>query len=146
MTKEEITTPGVKVSVVSGRQTDGGRWIETATLTPSFFFSWPYHAVLSSRSHLALLCFSAGGGYSTRGQLYAFTPVECLATRWHFSEWLNLCWLQAETPRPLPDSHSISCGHLHISFHIPDIFPFHHMTASAYFNRCVLCRESLIDI
>ena len=40
---------------------------------------------------------------------------------------------------------SISRGRLHISFHNIHKFPFIHVTASAYFHRCVLCREPLID-
>ena len=39
----------------------------------------------------------------------------------------------------------ISHRHLHISVHNTHTFLFNHMTASSYFHRCVLCRESLID-
>ena len=38
------------------RPTDGGRQRQTAILTHNFF-SWPYHAVLSSTPHLALRIF-----------------------------------------------------------------------------------------
>ena len=43
---------------------DGWKQGQTAILTHNFF-SWPYHAVLSSRPHLALLFLSQG--YSTEG-------------------------------------------------------------------------------
>ena len=39
----------------------------------------------------------------------------------------------------------ISCGDLHISCHNTHTFQFNHMTASTYFHRCILCKESLID-
>ena len=43
------------------------------------------------------------------------------------------------------DWHSVLREHLHISFHNTHTFPFNLVTASTYFHRCVLCRESLID-
>ena len=39
----------------------------------------------------------------------------------------------------------ISCEHLHISFHNTNTFLLNHVTASAYFHWCILCREFLID-
>ena len=67
-----------------------GRQRQTAILTHNFFYSWPYHAVLSWRPYLALLLFSRV--YSNRSPLWATAPTE----RPH--------WLPAETPR-LPQTH-----------------------------------------
>ena len=53
-----------------------------------------------------------------------------LAARWG--------WPKTETDR-------ISREHQHILFHNIHIFPFNHVTASAYFQRCALCRKSLTD-
>ena len=47
-------------------------------------------------------------------------------------------WLKTHTA-------CISRGHLSIKFHNTRTFPLNHVTASAYFRSCVLCRESLID-
>ena len=41
---------------------DGGRRRQTTILTHNFFFSWPYHAVLSSRPHFTLLLLLGRGG------------------------------------------------------------------------------------
>ena len=54
-------------------------------------------------------------------------PTRLTAARWH--------WLTT----------TISRGHPHISFCNTHTFPINHVTASAYFHRYVLYRESLID-
>ena len=124
-----LFSKGVKASVVWERQMGGRRRIQTGTLAYNFFFTWPYHAVLSSRPHLALLLLDRG--YSTGGQA-PLGPALAGA----FRDWENLFWPQAET-----HASRISRGH-HISFHKIHTFPFKHVIASAYFYRCVLCRES----
>ena len=41
---------------------------------------------------------------------------------------------------------TLSVSHMGICiYHNTQTFPFNHVTASAFFHRCVLCRESLID-
>ena len=119
------------------RRTEGIR-MEMATLTHKFF-SWPDYTVLSSRPHLALLFLgqvvlnwrpSVGhcGTLRQQGtQLLADAPVIA-----------NWDWPKTHTPY-------ISYGHLHISLHNTHTFLFNHVTASGYFHRCVLSRESLID-
>ena len=78
------------------RQTDGrGRRMETATLTHNFFFSWPYHAVLSSRLHLALLLLGWGvfNRRSVVGHCPSGAPGDSLALPWTQAEtdsWLTL--------------------------------------------------------
>ena len=80
-------------------------------------------------------CFSAEM-YSTGGPQCAAIPMGCQATR---RRW----WLQAESNSRPTDSH---CQYLAWAFaYITHSFPFNHVTAFAYFHRCVLCRESLID-
>ena len=44
------------------------------------------------------------------------------------------------------DSDCISRGHLYVSFHNTHTFLFNHVTTSAYFYRCVLCWEYLINV
>ena len=106
---------------------DRWRQRQTAILTYNLFF-WPYYTVLSSRPHLALLLLSQGLLNQSLGEGHT---VGCC-------------------PSGMP-SHSrlwktapISCGHLPISFHNTHSFPINHVTACFY--RCVLCRESLIDV
>ena len=100
-------------------ETDGWREIkQTAILTDNFFFSWPWHAVLSSRPHLTLLLLlsqrcSIGGNW---GQLPS-------AGRSH--------WLQASSDSVLTDSHCH--GQLHILFHnahLCDLLPLIYTSAS----------------
>ena len=109
-------------------ETDGGRRRPTTTLSHNF---WPYHAMLSSGFHLELLLL--GRGYSTGGPLWAVSPAGRLATHWR-SPWLIesllaacLEWLKI---------NRISIRHLHILFHNA-----HHLTASTYLHKCILCRE-----
>ena len=95
------------------KQTDGGRRIQTAILTHSFFFSWSYHTVLSSRSQLApLLLLGWGEGYSTRDLLWSAAPEGC-----------SPCLLAASCEWLKTHSPHISCVHLHISFHNTHIQP-----------------------
>ena len=125
------------------RQMDGGRWMKTSTLIHNFFFSWPSHAVLSSRLLLAFLLLLSWV-YSTGGLLWVAllytAPVGCLVICWHSFD----CKL-----RLTQDLHwqtaCISCRHLHISFHNTHTFPLNHVTVSAYFHWCILSRQSLID-
>ena len=63
---------GVKVYVVRQIDRQTGKQRQIAILTHNFF-SWSYHAVLSSRPHF--ICSSAGG-YSTGGPLWAASSVE----------------------------------------------------------------------
>ena len=64
-----------QISVVYWRETDGGRQWQTALLTHNFF-SWPQHAVLSSRPHLAFLLL-LGRGLNWR--LYGPLPRQTLS-------------------------------------------------------------------
>ena len=61
----------------------------------------------------------------------------------------QLNWpLQAEIDSRLrlkTDTAHISRGHPYISFHNTHTFLFNHVTASTYFHRCILWRESWID-
>ena len=82
---------GVKAFVISDRQTetngDGGRQRQTVILIHNFF-SWLYHALLSSRPYLELLLLLGwGGGYSTGDSLWAAAPVGRPATRWRSRNW-----------------------------------------------------------
>ena len=122
---------GIKVSVVWERQRDGRRRIETDTLTRNVF-CWPYQAVLSSRNRLALLLLLG------RRVLNPRFSVGCCAT---VTERSSGCKLRLTKTHSAP----ISRGHLHISFKKTHPFPFNYVTASAYFNKCFLCRESQID-
>ena len=138
--KENITIHGykntilfilfrAKVSVVVRR-----RWMETATLINNFF-SWPYHAVLSSRPHSALHLLLGRG-------VLKWWPAVC---RWcslrQTKSLLVASWYpKAETATP-----RISRSHLHISLHNTHTFPFNHVTVSTYFHMCVLCKYSPID-
>ena len=79
---------GVKASVVWDRKMDRGWWIETVILTYNFFFSWPYHIMLSSRPYI----FSFDKTYSTTLCQEAAWPLVamllCLPTQlttvsWH---------------------------------------------------------------
>ena len=155
--KEDITTLGYKnitLFILLGgesfcglRQTDGQmdgeRQRQTAILTHNYFFSWPYHTVLSSRPHLALLLLLGRGllnwspavdrwlsGVASHLLAHLWLTVSLLAASWD--------WRKTETPH-------ISHEHLHISFYNTHTFLFNHVTASAYFHRCILFRESLMD-
>ena len=68
------------------RQTETRKRMETATMTYSFFFSGPYHAVLSSRLHL-VFCFSAGVGNPLWATLWDAAPAGCRVTRLRFGDW-----------------------------------------------------------
>ena len=111
--------------------------METTILTHNFF-SWPYHAVLSSKPHLALLLL--GRGYSTGSPLWsalwAAAPARRSVNRWRTRDrklrLQNSNWQTAH----------ISHGHLHIAFHKTYTFPVNHVIVSAYFRWYVLCRES----
>ena len=147
---------GVKASVMWEKQMDGRKRIRTAIST-SNFFSWPYHAVLSSRPHLALLLLNR--------REFDWKPtvgcsVDCslnralshsLAHSWLAKSLLAASWDWQESLLPSignskTETHTacISCGHLYI-FYRTDTFPFNHVTAMAYFHRCVLWKESQID-
>ena len=66
--------------------------------------SWPYHAVLSSKPHLALLIL----GWGVLNELLLQWGTHPLTGT--FRDWPNLFWPQAETD-------CISHGDLHISFY-----------------------------
>ena len=89
-------------SVVWARQTNRDRETKAAILTHNFF-SWPYHAVLFSMSHLALLLL-LGQRYSTGGPMWTAANWQRLKTHTD-SNWFG----------PLR-------GHLHISFHKAHVF------------------------
>ena len=55
----------VKASLVWERKMEGRRRIQTVLLTHNFF-SWPYHAILSSRSYLKLLVLLSRGVLNRR--------------------------------------------------------------------------------
>ena len=97
---------GVKASVGWEIQTHGERQRQTAIWTHNFF-SWPYHAVLFSRSHLVLLLL-LDRGYSTGTLHVACCTSGALSViaSWH--------WHKTHT-----DSNCLwpSHWHLHISFH-----------------------------
>ena len=99
--------------------------METATLTHDFS-SWPCHAVIFKA--LLSTSFASWLGWGTQLEACCGPSEGC---------YLWDC-LKTETP-------CISCERLHISFHNTYGFLFNYLTASAYFHRCVLCRESLID-
>ena len=71
-----------------------GRRRQTAILTHNFFF-WPYHSVLSSRPHLALLLFGRRTltQRPTVGRYSSGAPSHSLALPWPTA----LFWPQAET-------------------------------------------------
>ena len=115
---------------------------------------WP---ITSSLGHNMLCCLQgptwyffcfSSGRYSTGGPLWATLrdavlmgrPVSCWRSR--DRSLLAASW-DSET-----DSLTahISLRHLYISFHNTHTFPLKIMTASAYFHRCVLCGEFLIDV
>ena len=114
------------------RQTDEGRQRQTAILTDNF--SWPYNAVWTRSAKWGLeVIFKAS--LSTSASRSAGTQPE---TRCEPLPQRGAQSLKTLTVR-------ISRGYLHISFHSTHAFAFNHVTASAYLNRCDLCRKSLID-
>ena len=116
-----------QTSVVWERHTgrDGGRWKQTAILTPNFFFSLPYHAVLSSRP---FVFSSLMRRTQPRATCWLRPPAAILGLR----DSADHC--KTETDR---------ISGWHISFHNTHTFSFDHVTTSAYFQRCILCREYL---
>ena len=117
----------------SGKEIVGSRK-QTVILTHNFI-PWSYLAVLSSRTYVS----SSDETYSTGPrQSSAWSPaatVLYLPTRLTAASWE---WLKTKTARILG-------GHLHISDHSTHTFPFSYVTVSAYFCRCIPCRDSLID-
>ena len=96
-------------------------------MTNNNFFSWPYHAILSSRLHSAILLLTRGiwpklccGLLSQRGSLH---DCKTFLTPADSDPHMTICLYHFVTPT----------------------FPINHLTASAYFHRCILFRESLID-
>ena len=85
-------------------------------------------------------CFSAGGGYSIRGLLWA----ALWDAAGEVSHSLALPWTQAKTDSrlKLPLSH---VGIFLCHFITPTHFCSTTGTVSAYFHGCFLCRELLID-
>ena len=105
------------------RQGDKDRHILTHN-----FFSWPYHAVLSSRPHLELLLLLCHGVLNqgpTVGR--CSSGVLSVTTSWD--------------SKTATDSRAL----LYISFRNNYTFLINHVTASAYFHKCILFREYLID-
>ena len=111
--------------------------------------SWSYHAVFSSRPHLALLLllcrsllnWGIAVGISVRR--YHQRGAQLLPDAVRYSVYLlGSSWALLK-----PDTHTlrISRGHLHISFHNTNTFPFNPVTAPGYFHKCVFCSQSLID-
>ena len=150
----------VKTSVVRQRQREGGR--ETVTLTHSLFFSWPYNAVLSSMPCLAYLSLLGRREerYSTGGPLYVifktlgFLFRRDVLKRSAPGSRLVLCSYGSpsadSTDRcklALTDSNSDWSSYVVICIHdfITPTISIQQVTASAYFHRCALCREHLID-
>ena len=116
------------------------RRIQTAISTNNFFFSWPYHAVLSSRLHSST-SQSVGIQPEARCEPLGRTlPLQgAQPLTGGFSDWPNLFWLQAETDLRLAVSHvEILCI---ISKCSPCLF--NHVTIPSYLHRCVLYREIL---
>ena len=127
---------GVNASVM-WRETnrDGGRQMQPIILTHNYFF-WPYHAVLSSRSHLALLLLLCRGILNWRPTV-GLCPSGVSS---HLPALLSLTvsswdWLKTETV-------CISDGHLPISFHNTHTFLFNHVTAFTFFTS-TSCAENL---
>ena len=117
------------------------RRIETAILMHNFF-SWSYHAVLSSKPHLAL--FLLGRWKLNR------RPAICPWPQWGIQPLAGAPLTDRISSRRklrLTETHFalISHGDLHISFHNTHTFLFNQVTSSGYFHWCALCRESLID-
>ena len=123
------------------RQMDTAGEERQITILTHNFFSWPYHAVLSSRPHLTLLLL-LGRGYSTGGTLWAALydtapaerPATCLRPPCLTASLLAVSWYWLKSER-------ISRGHLYISFHNAHTFPLNHKTASAYLQRGIPYRE-----
>ena len=114
-----------QISIVWDRQ----RQRQTAILTHNFFsFSWPHHAVLSSRSHVTFLLL-------LRQRLPNQWPAHGSQPKWGALSDCKLVLIQ--------DSHWLwpSRRHLQISFQNTHAFPLNHMTDSAYLHMCVLFRE-----
>ena len=109
---------GVKSSVGLS-ETETGRWRKTAILTHNFFFSWPYHAVLSSSPYV----FSFQDFLNRRPSVGPWLPK----LDWWLQDWCK--------------TDQITWGHLHISFHNAHTFPFNHLTISVYLHRYIQCRK-----
>ena len=119
------------------------RKTKTAAKLTHNFFSRPYHAVISSKSHLALpllLRLCVLNRRPAIGPLPIRTPSHSLALPWLTEYLLAVSWVWVKTETLL-----ISLGYLYISVHNAHTYTFNHVTASAYFHMCVLCSESLID-
>ena len=131
------------------RQMEDLKRQQSAILTHNFFF-WPYHFVLSSIPHLALLLH--GLGYSTGGPLWAAQRYVQGLT----SSDKTYSTGPRQGSRLTPHGHgsqstdSTDCYELVLThcnlgvsiYHfITPPFPFDHVTASAYLRWCVLFRE-----
>ena len=138
---------GIEVSLMWERQMDGGSRMETATLTNTFSFLLAILYCVFFKASLSISSASWLGALN-----WTFTVGSCprRATRRAPSHMLALSTtncISSGCKLRLTEAHSahIWHGHLHISFHNTHTFPFNPMTPSAYFHRCVLCWESLID-
>ena len=126
-------------------------------------FSWPYHATLSSRPHLALLLLHGRGVLNRRlvegcfVLLQDFTTslptkrTQSFLTKGLLSSLVTTVLYLPTHPRCkltlTQDSLWLKLlrEHLQISFHYSHTFPINHITASVNFQMCVLYRDSLID-
>ena len=97
------------------------------------FSSWLYHVVLFSKLLLALQLLSRRG--TQPETCYRPCPIKAPCCSLALPWLTTLFWSPVETPR-------ISRGHLPISFHNTYTCPVNHVTASAYFHKCVLLRIS----
>ena len=118
---------GVKSSVVCERQAHRGRRRQTGILTHNFF-SWPNHAVLSSKPYVISSDETYSNGPRQGSSWIPASMVLYLPTRRTAASWHRL------------KTHSDSDPHLGIY-----ILPINDVNAFAYFHRCVLFRGSLID-
>ena len=116
---------------VRDRQTEGDEWrppyrhITSLDYTTVCYIQDPTSASRLGR-------YSAGG--LLWNALWDAAPARHLAT----------CWRSHDRKLRFHDDPCISRGHLYIPFHSTHKFPLNHVIASAYFQRCVLCKESRV--